>query len=260
MVSLVGSFGEGSSNSPNSSFSVPLSSEVPAGDSLVVAVSHQGGSVGSISGGANNMWSTPLSDSSTFDPNLFIVLSYTRVTQSVSEVSVSFSEASQAVAVSVLHFSGPLFLDQFQVGDSGDGSSADLTIGPVETSHSGEILVLAGYALRNPGRDFTPTPGFSGIPKVVSEEAAANRAVLAEYQTSDSGGPFSSSGTLSSGGQWVGIIATFSPSPSEPLESGLKVWDGSEWGVHPVKVWNGLSWIKRPVRVWDGTTWEPILS
>ena len=38
--------------------------------------------------------------------------------------------------------------------------------------------------------------------------------------------------------------------------NGVKVWNGTQWEVHPLKTWDGVQWVENPIKYWDGVQFK----
>lgn len=261
-MSFVAEYGAGSTGSP-STLTVTLTGGASVGESLVASAAVLlGNATMTATDDAGNTWQFIASEDMTYDTSLRVHMLYCNVTTALDPgdtVTFNFGIAATSSAVSVAHFTDYLTPDKRATGDNGgSNSSAPLTAATATTAEANELLYGA-FALNNPGRTFTPGSGYTGLTKVLSLESGSNRAIQPEYRYVTSTGSYVADGTLNSGGQWVGMIQTFTLTEGEdpdPEPTGtVKVWDGSAWVERPVKVWTGSAWETKPTKFYDGTQW-----
>lgn len=249
-------------NSGGATSTVTLTSDVPAGDSLVASIVTQKGSIPVMYTTAtdthDNKWRFVRSVNITGTDTVITLMYAYIVTPLSSGDSLTFTHqtSTNRTAVSVAQFNDALTADVGNEGDNGGSATAVLSTSATATTTDASELVFGAFALVSATRIFTATSGFTGLTKVSTANGTNDRAIVPEYKYVASTGTYTANGTLDSGSIYGGIVQTFKLSaPPDTRYGRAKSWDGASWNLHDSKSWNGSAWVTHRVKGRKAGTW-----
>ncbi|HCR55660.1 TPA: hypothetical protein DIV49_01690 [Candidatus Saccharibacteria bacterium] len=252
----------GVTNSGGTTTTVTLSSDVPAGDSLVATIVTQNSAAPvmyiTATDSRDNTWrfvrSTMITGTDTVVSMLYAYV--VRPLTSGDTVVIRHQTSIDRSAVSVAQFNDALTADVGNEGDNGGSGSTTLVTAATATTTDANELIVGAFGLLSETRTFTATNSFTGLTKVLTSNGTSDRAICPEYKYVASTGTYTANGTLNLSSIYGGIVQTFKLSvPPDTRYGRPKTWSGSAWVEHDAKAWSGSAWNDYKVKGRKAGTW-----
>lgn len=242
------------------SITLTVPSTIPAGDFLCIGV----GSSLTINVSAEDSkgntyvrdWSVEESDGGNDGLTVYRCIPSTSLTTGDTITITSNDDPMYRSAAIALHFDDEVTGTAGSSSHRTEGTNSGTITSGTFTPSSDDTLVIGSLFMRNTGRIYTPSPGWTATDKITSANTTGGRAMVMQWRYLSPAEEVDASGSYNSPGTWVmGAtaydLATTTPQPA----STLKVYTGAGWAAAPVRVWSGSQWVECPVKTWTGSQW-----